>query len=517
MAISLLLPRKTMRSRTRFQSMDERIQYDRKDEKTKDGELVSSFMCSPESAAQEFEISHRLYYQITGRTLPKERDVIMYRVIQSFKPGEVTPEEANRIGYELAMKFTGGQHQFIVATHVDKGHVHNHIEFNSVNLDCDAKFQNVKGSAKILRRLNDEVCRAHGLSVIEQTEKAVTPEGTMTPGKSAAAEGTGTAGRSSMPSGEAAAIRYGTSFKEQIRQAIDRILPDCADFNDFLSRMRAEGYEVRQGKYLAFRGPGQARFTRSFRLGDAYTEDALRERCGRVRGGAGEARSDAQKKKTAVRSDGRKVNLLIDIQSKLAAGKGAGYANWAKTFNLKEAAKTLNFLVDNGLTDYDELSSKADQAGKAFDESGKKIKKLEARMAEIAQLKTHIIRYAKTREIYAAYKKSRHKSEFLAAHAQEIAQHEAARKAFDALGGKPIPKVAQLSKEYDALLEQKKQEYEQYRQYRQEMLDLQTAKQNVDRILGIQQQEEQQRQYQAQQDQQREQEHLQRLNQNTEH
>ena len=493
--------------------MDERIQYDRKDEKTKNGELVSSFMCSPESAAQEFEISHRLYYQI-----PKERDVIMYRVIQSFKPGEVTPEEANRIGYELAMKFTGGQHQFIVATHIDKGHIHNHIEFNSVNLDCDAKFQNVKGSAKILRRLNDEVCRAHGLSVIEKPEKAVTPEITVQPDRVATLDGTvtmektETAGKSSMPSGEAAAIKYGTSFKEQIRQAIDRILPDCTDFNDFLARMRAEGYEVRQGKYLAFRGPGQTRFTRSFRLGDAYTEDALRERCGRVRGGAGEARTDAQKKKTAVRPNGRKVNLLIDIQEKLAAGKGAGYVQWAKTFNLKEAAKTLNYLVDNGLTDYDELAAKAEQAGKAFDESSKKIKKLEARMAEIAQLKTHIIRYAKTREVYAAYKKSRHKSEFLAAHAQEIAQHEAARKAFDALGGKPIPKVAQLSKEYDALLEQKKQEYEQYRQYRQQMLDLQAAKQNVDRILGIQQQEEQQRQFQVQQDQQREQERIQQQN-----
>ena len=511
MAISLLLPRKTMRNRTRFQSMDERIQYDRKDEKTKNGELVSSFMCSPESAAQEFEISHRLYYQITGRTLPKERDVIMYRVIQSFKPGEVTPEEANRIGYELAMKFTGGQHQFIVATHIDKGHIHNHIEFNSVNLDCDAKFQNVKDSAKILRRLNDEVCRAHGLSVIEKPEKAVTPEKTVPPDGVTAPETTGTAGRSSMPSGEAAVIKYGTSFKEQIRQTIDRILPDCADFNDFLARMRAEGYEVRQGKYLAFRGPGQTRFIRSFRLGDAFTENALRERCGRLRGGFGEARTAVQTKKPSARS-GRKVNLLIDIQEKLSAGKGTGYVQWAKTFNLKEAAKTLNYLVDNGLTDYDELAAKAEQAGKAFEESGKKIKKLEARMAEIAQLKTHIIRYAKTREVYAAYKKSRHKSEFLAAHAQEIAQHEAARKAFDALGGKPIPKVAQLSKEYNALLEQKKQEYEQYRQYRQEMLDLQTAKQNVDRILGIQQQEEQQRQYQAQQDQQKEQERIQQQN-----
>ena len=239
--------------------MSERIQYDTKDEKTRNGELVSSYQCSPESAAQEFEISHKLYYQLTGRTQPKERDIIMYRIVQSFKPGEVSPEEANRIGYELAMEFTGGKHQFVVTTHIDKAHVHNHIEFCSVNLDCDGKFQNVKDSAMILRRINDEICRAHGLSIIENPK-----ESTMRPG-------------------EAAAVKYGTSFKEQLRQTIDRVLPESRDFEDFLARMRTEGYEIRQGKYLAFRAPSQTRFTRSFRLGEAYTLDALRRRCGKQR------------------------------------------------------------------------------------------------------------------------------------------------------------------------------------------------------------------------------------------
>ena len=156
-----------MRNRTRQQSMAERHDYDQKAEKTNDGELVSSYMCSPETAAEEFEISKQLYHQITGRSQPKGRDVLMYRIIQSFKPGEVSPEEANRIGYELAMKYTGGQHQFVVATHVDKAHIHTHIEINSTNLNCDGKLRDVKGSAMVLRRLNDELCKAHGLSVIE--------------------------------------------------------------------------------------------------------------------------------------------------------------------------------------------------------------------------------------------------------------------------------------------------------------------------------------------------------------
>ncbi len=443
-----------MRNRTRQQSMADRHDYDQKAEKTQNGELVSSFMCSPETAAEEFEISKQLYHQITGRKQSPEHDIIMYRIIQSFKPGEISPEDANRLGYELAMKFTRGQHQFVVSTHVDKAHIHTHIEFNSTNLNCDAKFQNVKNSAFILRRLNDELCRAHGISVIENPKPSAKKQK------------------------EIAAVKYGTSHKEQLRQTIDRVLPDCQGYDDFLAKMRAEGYEIREGKKLSFRAPGWGRFTRSDKLGADYTKEALRERSTN-RGG----RSSAARK--AVPHAGRKVNMLIDIQAKMAAGKGAGYERWAKIFNLKEAAKTLNFLIENDLTDYDELTVRAEQAGDRFDEVSRRIKQLEGRMAEVAQLKTHIINYSKTREVYAAYKKSRHKKEFLAEHGAEIAQHEAAKKAFDALGGKPIPKVAQLSQEYAALLAEKQEQYAEYKALRQDMIAYRTAKQNVDKILGL--------------------------------
>ena len=454
MAISNILPRKTMRNRTRQQSMTERHDYDQNAEKTQDGELISSYMCSPETAAEEFELSKRIYYQLTGRSQPKSREVIMYRIIQSFKPGEISPEEANQIAYELAMKFTGGQHQFVVATHVDKAHIHSHIEFNSTNLACDGKFKNVKNSYLVLRQLNDELCRAHGLSVIENSkEKTKQP-------------------------GEASAVKYGTSFKEQLRQTIDRVLPDCQSYEDFLAKMRTEGYEVRQGKYLAFRAPGQARFTRSFRLGDAYTREALQERCSVRSGSTAEPGQRVQR-------ESRKVKLLIDIQAKLDAGKGPGFERWAKIFNLKEAAKTLNFLIENGLTDYDDLTAQVEQASAEFDAVSRTIKQLEARMAEIAQLKTQIINYSKTREIYAAYRKSRHKKEFLAEHGAEIALHEAAKKAFDALGGKPIPKVTQLSEQYAVLLAEKQAKYAQYKELRQNMIVYRTAKQNVDKILGL--------------------------------
>ena len=454
MAFSNILPRKIMRSRTRQQSMAERHDYDQKAEKTNDGELVSSYMCSPETAAEEFEISKKIYAQLTGRKQSPRHDIIMYRIIQSFKPGEISPEEANKIGYELAMKFTGGQHQFVVSTHIDKAHIHTHIEFNSTNLSCDGKFQNVKDSAFILRRLNDELCRAHGLSVIENPRPSARKQK------------------------ETAAAKHGTSFKERLRQTIDRIIPDCQSYDDFLAKMRAEGYEIKEGKLLSFRAPGQERFTRSNRLGDDYTREALQERSSRRRGCSAAAKSPVSR-------TGRKVNLLIDIQAKIAAGKSVGYERWAKIFNLKEAAKTLNFLIENNLTDYDELAARAEQAGDRFDEVARRIKQLEARMGEVAQLKTHIINYSKTRDVYAAYKKSRHKKEFLAEHGAEVAQHEAAKKAFDALGGKPIPKVAQLSQEYAALLAEKQEQYAEYKALRQDMIDYWTMKQNVEKILGL--------------------------------
>lgn len=463
MAISNIIPRKIMRNRTRQQSMKDRHDYDQKPEKTSDGELVSSYMCSAETAAEEFEISKKIYRQLTGRTQSPEHDIIMYRIIQSFKPGEISPEDANRLGYELAMKFTGGRHQFVVSTHVDKAHIHTHIEFNSTDLDCNAKFQNVKNTYLILRRLNDELCRAHGLSVIENPKPSAKKQKEM------------------------AAAMYGVSHKEQLRQAIDRVIDHCRDYDDFLARMRAEGYEVKEGKTLSFRAPGWDRFTRSAKLGSDYTRDALRERSGIRRGYSGAAKKPVQR-------TGRKVNMLIDIQAKMAAGKGAGYERWAKVFNLKEAAKTVNFLVEHGLTDYDELAARAEQAGDRFDAVSRRIKQLEARMGEVAQLKTHIINYSKTREVYAAYKKSRHKKEFLAEHGDEIAKHEAAKRAFDALGSKPIPKVAQLSQQYAELLAEKQEQYAEYKVLRQEMIDYRTMKQNVDKILGLEPVEQKQTQ-----------------------
>ncbi len=454
MAVSDLLPRKAAGNKSRKQTLHNRLDYDQKEEKTNGGTLVTSYMCSPETAAEEFETGKLIYEAETGRSLPADKDIIAYRILQSFQPGEITAEEANKLGYELAMKFTKGQHQFVVSTHTDKAHIHTHIEFNSTNLACDGKFKNFKNSTFALRRLNDQICKEHGYSVIENPK----------------AKG--------QRYQEKAAAKRGRSFKERLRQNIDYLLPGCKDFEEFLARMRAEGYEVkRRGKSLEFRAPDQERFLRSYRLGDEYTESALRER---IEGT--DARTAAKARYT---QEHKKINLLVDIQAKINAGKGKGYEQWAKIFNLKEAAKTLNFLLDHGITDYDELTVRSKTAGESFDTLSVRIKQLEGRMADKAQLKMHIINYSKTRDTYKEYTKSRYKKEYYAAHADEIEKHQAAKAAFDALGGKPVPKVAQLSKEYAELLSEKKACYEEYKTARKEMIEYQKAKQNIDRILGL--------------------------------
>lgn len=283
----------------------------------------------------------------------------------------------------------------------------------------------------------------------------------------------------------------------------DRALPGCKDFEEFLSRMRAEGYEIkRRGKSLEFKDTEQERFTRSFRLGEAYTEEALRERIadpsryaeetekeeGFIAEKAGAKRAAGGRPGTArtKRPQTKKnVNLLVDIEAKMRAGKGKGYERWAKVFNLKEAAKTLNFLMEKGVTDYAELAARADAAGERFNALSARVRQLEGRMAKNAQMKTHILDYSKTREIYKEYRKSRNKEQFRAAHPDGIAKHEAAKAAFDALGGEQIPKVADLNKEYAALLAEKKACYEEYKAARQEMVDYRNALQNVDKILGM--------------------------------
>ena len=457
MATTRLIPLHTGKGRNFGKAIRNVIGYVSNPKKTQQGELVTGFGCNPETADGEFLLMKREYIAQTGRLRGKD-DVIAYHLRQSFVPDEITPEEANRIGCELASRFTHGQHAYVVATHEDRRHVHSHIIISAVNLDCDRKFRNFWGSSKAIRRLSDTLCIQNGLSIIEQ------PKG------------------HSKSYNKWLGNEAKTSQRDGLREAIDAALArQPKDFEELMTMLQRGGWEVKRGKRISLKGKGQERFKRLDSLGEDYSEAALRAII------AGEKEHHSREKKTV--QPMRQVNLLVDIQAKLQAGKGAGYERWAKVFNLKQMAQTLNYLSENNLMNIEDLTAKTDAATARFHELQVTLRETEKRMVELNTLKGHIINYIKTREVYAAYRMAGYSKKFIAEHEQEIKLHQAAKEAFSTLGTQKIPKVKEIQAEYDELKEKKKQAYAEYHQAQHEMRQLLTVRANVERILGIEEKE----------------------------
>ena len=455
MATTTLLPVHVGERGTVKNTLARIIRYVKNPEKTENGNLVSGYGCNPGLADVEFVYMKSRYTERTGRSHGKS-DVIAYQLRQSFVPGEITPEEANRLGQELAQRFTHGKNAYIVATHTDTKHIHNHIIISAVSLDYHRKFRNFWGSSKALRRLSDIICIENGYSIVENPKPK---------GKSY---------------GEWLGENRPPTQRDGLRNAISSALSQAPDdLDSLLAILQKEGWEVKRGKHIALRGPGQGRFKRLDSLGDGFTQAELIERLN-------------QKKPRVQTPENRRpstnqqsINLIVDIQAKLRQGKGPGYEQWAKKYNLKEMDRTLSFLREHDLLNMEKLESVTDAALEINNSSLKRIQEIEARMKEINQLKTHIIQYSKTREVYAQYKKSNWSPKFAAQHEQEIALHKAAKKAFDSLGVKKIPRVSDLNTEYAALQKEKDALYPQYKKSRDEMRELLIARENVRRYLGM--------------------------------
>ena len=448
MAATRLIPLHVNKGKTVARCLADRVDYSQNPEKTEDGKYVSSYGCNPETVDEEFLLSKRQYVQITGRE--SKKDVIAYQIRQSFKPGEVTPEEANQIGHELAMRFTKGAHAFIVATHTDQKHIHNHIIFNSTTLDCTRKFRDFYFSGIALRKISDLICLEHGLSVIKPKAYCDREKYQDT--------------------------RFTKSKRKQIREAIDTILlEEPKDFEDFLKRMEREGFFIRREKQLAILLEGSVRPIRFKSLGKGYTEEDIVKRI------LGDESLVPKSKSFAER-----INYsLIDIQKKLQEGKGGGYQRWAKVFNVKQTAKTILFLQERDIYDYESLKQITDSAADRMTELGASIKAKEKRLGEIRTLKTHIINYAKTRDVYVRYRKSGYSKKFFEAHREELVLHKAAKEAFAQSGLEKLPTVKQLNQEFYEILQAKKEEYEEYRKLKDELREYQIARKNMEIVLDI--------------------------------
>ena len=422
-----------------------RTDYAQNPDKTQQGELVSSYECSPLTVDEEFMLSKRQYELATGRR--QKSDVIAYQIRQSFKPGEITAEEANKVGYELAMRFTKGKYAFIVATHTDREHIHNHIIYNSTALDSTRKFRDFLLSGLAVQRLSDLICLEHQLSVIEIKPYRERQKRTLYPPRE--------------------------SNRDKLCAVIDNILLNerPANFEGFLQKLEQQGYEIKRGKYTSVKGTRQKRFIRFRTLGAGYSEDEIKAVI------AGESEHRPYQKQPPKEQP---FHLLVDIQAKRSEGKSEDYARWAKRYNLKEMSKTLIFLQENKIGSIEEMQERVDAATAHYHELGDSIKDSENRLAEIAVLKAHIINYAKTRPVYDAYRKTGYSKHFLEGHRAEITLHKAAKAAFDEANLKKLPKVKELDTEYSKLLTEKKALYPDYRKAKEEMQELLRAKRNVE-------------------------------------
>lgn len=462
MAATRLISLHINKGKTVAQCLADRTDYSQNAAKTNNGEFISSYECDPKTADEEFLLSKRQYHHITGRQ--QKHDVIAYQIRQSFKPGEITPEEANAVGRELAMRFLKGNHAFIVATHIDRAHIHNHIIFNSTSLDCSRKFKNFFLSGLAVQRLSDLICLEHGLSVI-------TPK----PYKERIK-------RSAYPKKR--------TQRDELCAAIDQALRQKPkDFEDFVRLLVEMGYEFKDGKLKAFRGKDHKKFIRLRSLGEGYSEDELRAVI------SGKSLHRAKNTSKQVHPQ-KRFSMLIDIEKALAEGKSKGYAHWAKKFNRKELAKIYLFLKESGLDNNEDLVAHTEKLSSRFDELSESIKATEKRLAEIQVLRTHIDNYSHTRDVYVEYRKSGYSKKFFEEHREEIQLHKAAKDAFNQLGVKKLPTRKELSVEFNQLLIAKKQAYAEYRQVRDDLREFQIAKRAMDVILNKDRQQEEEKEKQ---------------------
>ena len=425
--------------------------------KTDDSLLVSSYCCAAnESAANEFEWTRNLAVQ-SGAQIPT---VIARHLIQSFDVGEITPEKAHEIGKQLADEWLKGKYEYVIATHIDKGHCHNHIIFNAVNFVDYHAYRSNKRTYRELRQLSDTICKEHGLSVIPPSQNK------------------------GMEYKEYTEAKRGTSWKQKLKQTIDRYVITAKDYDDFIRLMQEAGYEVKTGKYISFRAEGQERFTRAKTIGDNYTEERIKER---IQG--------RNPRKRQLQKERKGVSLIIDIQNSIKAQESKGYEHWAKINNLKEAAKTLNYLTENNLLRYADLEAKVEDVHASYTRTGDELKRVEARLREVQPLIKNIGNYQRLKPVNDAYQKVKNKTAFQSKHEAELVIFEAAKSTLLAMQGDgKLPSLKSLQAEQQRLVEEQQRLYDERAKLKKQAKQIDTIKANVDVFLNLETEQEETRQ-----------------------
>ena len=418
------------------------IDYICNPEKTDGKLLVSSYGCTAETADIEFSWTRRHAID-KGTNLGRH-------LIQAFQPGEVTPKQAHEIGMELAKEILGGKYEFVLTTHIDKDHVHNHLIFNAVDFMDYHAYKSYKRIYYDMREVSDRLCKENGLSVIPPSQNK------------------------GMGYKEYTEAKRGTSWKQKLKQTIDRLVITAKDYDDFLRLMQEAGYEIKTGKYISFRAEGQERFTRSKTIGENYTEERIKERI------AGRTPRRSQRQATP-----KGISLIGDIQARIRLIDSKGYEHKAKLTILKEAARTLNYLTENNLLQYADLEKKVEDVHSSYDRTGKELKGVEARLREVQPLIKNISNYQRLKPVYDAFQKAKDKPGFKAKHEAELVIFEAARSTLLAMqGDEKLPSLKTLQAEQQRLLEEQQRLYDERVKLKKEVKQIETIKSNVDTFLA---------------------------------
>ena len=426
--------------------MSKAIAYILNPEKTDEKLLVSSYGCASETAAREFEWTRKIAEQ---KGMNPVR-IIARHVIQSFEIGEVTPELAHEIGKQFADEILGGKYEYVLATHIDKNHVHNHLIFNAVDFVDYHAYKSYKRIYYDMREVSDRLCKENGLSVIPPSQNK------------------------GMGYKEYTEAKRGTSWKQKLKQTIDRLVITAKDYDDFLRLMQEAGYEIKTGKYISFRAEGQERFTRSKTIGENYTEERIKERI------AGRTPRRSQRQTTP-----KGISLIGDIQERIRLIDSKGYEHKAKLTILKEAARTLNYLTENSLLQYADLEKKVEDVHSSYDRTGKELKGVEARLREVQPLIKNISNYQWLKPVYDAFQKTKDKPGFKAKHEAELVIFEAARSTLLAMqGDEKLPSLKTLQAEQQRLLEEQQRLYDERAKFKKEAKQIETIKSNVDTFLA---------------------------------
>ena len=427
-------------------TLSKAIAYILNPEKTDEKLLVSSYGCASETAAREFEWTRKIAEQ---KGMNPVR-IIARHVIQSFEIGEVTPELAHEIGKQFADEILGGKYEYVLTTHIDKDHVHNHLIFNAVDFVDYHAYKSYKRIYYDMREVSDRLCKENGLSVIPPSQNK------------------------GMGYKEYTEAKRGTSWKQKLKQTIDRLVITAKDYDDFLRLMQEAGYEIKTGKYISFRAKGQERFTRSKTIGENYTEERIKERI------AGRTPRRSQRQTTP-----KGISLIGDIQERISLIDSKGYEYKAKLTILKEAARTLNYLTENNLLQYADLEKKVEDVHSSYDRTGKELKGVEARLREVQPLIKNISNYQRLKPVYDAFQKAKDKPGFKAKHEAELVIFEAARSTLLAMqGDEKLPSLKTLQAEQAQLFEEQERLYAERNRFKKEAKQIETIKSNVDTFLS---------------------------------